>query len=73
MALARERARIGNLIRHHPDDHEAIAAARRDLDAARIEAWLARQLAAAPDLTAEQVARLRALLPVPSAGSGDAE
>ena len=78
MALARERARVGNLILHHPDDHEAIAAARRDITAARLaaehdrlRAQAAELAASAPPLTAEQVSRLRALLPAPAEGFDD--
>ncbi|MGO9294419.1 MAG: hypothetical protein ACLP52_11205 [Streptosporangiaceae bacterium] len=58
-----ERARVANAIRHHPDDHEAIAAARADLAVASIEDFIERKLAEAPRLSGEQVGRLRALLP----------
>jgi hypothetical protein len=67
-SITHERARVANAIRHHPDDHEAIDAARRDLAAAKLEA----HILSAPPLTPEQAARLRALLPAPSAGDGNA-
>jgi hypothetical protein len=35
-----ERARLALTIRHHPDDSEAIEAARRDLRAARAEEYV---------------------------------
>jgi hypothetical protein len=66
------RSALGNTIKNHPGDHEAIAAARRDLGVAKLEAHIRQVAESAPPPTPEQAARLRALLPVPSAGDGDA-
>ena len=65
------RSVLANTHRNHPDDHTAIAAARADLAVASIEDFVERKLASAPPLSGEQIARLRALLPVPG-GDGDA-
>jgi hypothetical protein len=43
-----ERARLANTIRHHPGDHEAIAAARAALKAAGLEARIKRDVASWP-------------------------
>ena len=60
-----ERARVANAIRHHPGDTEAIAAARRDLEYAKLAERIA---AKAPLFTAAQRAQLTTLL----AGGDDA-
>jgi len=65
-----ERAKLANLIRHRPDDAEAIATARRDLRAARLEDHVTKVLADAPPLTDEQRSRLSAILR--GNGAGDA-
>lgn len=57
-----ERAKLASITRHHPDDADRIAEARRDLRAARLEDHVRDAVAAAPPLTAEQRRRLAALL-----------
>ena len=64
-----ERARVANAIRHHPDDHEAIAAARLDLRAAVAEDYIRKLVDSAPPLSPEQRSRLAVLLLAPA---GDA-
>lgn len=61
-----ERARLAVTIRHHPDDADLIAAARRDLKAARAADYVARLVAEAPELTSEQRDRLAAILRAPA-------
>lgn len=56
------RARVAALSRHQPDNVEAIADARRDLRAARLEIYIERTVAAAPPLSAKQRDRLALLL-----------
>lgn len=63
------RAGLANAIRHHPDDHEAIAVARRDLTEAKLEKAIAEAVATWPPLTAGQRDRLALLL---NPGGGDA-
>ena len=49
--------------RWHPEDHEAIAAARADLAAEKLADWIERTLAEAPPLSEQQLSRIRAALP----------
>ncbi|WP_240135091.1 hypothetical protein [Streptomyces sp. MUM 178J] len=53
--------RLGGYIRH--GNHDAAEKVRRELKAARVEAFVAEWLADAPRPTPEQVERLRELLP----------
>jgi hypothetical protein len=62
MSWTRERARLAVTIRDHPDDHAAIEQARRDLRAARAEAYVRELVDTSPPLTAEQRSRLAVLL-----------
>ena len=62
MSWTSERARLAITIRHHPEDHEAIAAARRDLRVARLADHVRQVVAADPPPTAEQHDRLMAAL-----------
>lgn len=56
------RSRLANLhVGGHPDPHQ-VTEARRDLSAAHVEKAIAKALAAAPPLTAEQRSRLAGLL-----------
>jgi dsDNA-specific endonuclease/ATPase MutS2 len=71
-SITHERSALGNTVKYHPDDVEAIAAARADLRYAVAEKRIREIVDAAPPLTAEQAAKLRALLPVPSAGDDHA-
>ena len=61
--VARSRARIAALERHHPHNAEALADARRDLELAKTERAIRQLVAAAPPLRPEHVERLRNLLP----------
>lgn len=61
------RNRYGAIKRHHPDDVDRIAAARRDLAAAKLEDYIERTVASAPPLTDEQLERIAPLLR-PTAG-----
>jgi hypothetical protein len=65
-----ERARLANTIRHHPGDHEAIAAARAALKAAGLEARIKRDVESWPPLPVETRAELAIILLSP-AGDGD--
>jgi hypothetical protein len=56
------RNRYGAVKRHHPNDLERIAAARRDLAAAKLEEYIQKTVSAAPPLTGEQTERLAGLL-----------
>ncbi len=69
-SVTHERARVANASRFHGPDAPETALARRDLRAANLEAAIRRELDAAPSLTTQQKARLRALL---SPASGTAE
>jgi hypothetical protein len=57
-----ERARLANAARWHPDDHEAITAARADLKAAGLQARIREAVATWPPLTPETRAELALLL-----------
>jgi hypothetical protein len=56
------RNRLGVTIRHHRSDAERVAAARRDLAAAKLEDFITRTVDAAPPLTPAQRDRLALLL-----------
>jgi hypothetical protein len=69
--VARARATLAATARHHPDDAERIAVARRDLRAENLAEHITRVVEAAPPLTPEQRDRLAALLrPSTSADPG---
>ena len=68
MNWTRERARVAALHRHRAADDPALTEAQRDLRAARLEAHVRAVVDAAPPLTAEQRARLAALLRGSGAG-----
>ncbi len=44
------RSAVANTIKLHPDDHQAVAAARAELTGATIEDFVERKLASAPPL-----------------------
>jgi hypothetical protein len=56
------RSELALLHRDHPDDAEAIAAARRDYRAARAEDYIRKLVDQAPPLSDEQRTRLAAIL-----------
>ncbi len=60
--VAHLRARHTALRRFHDEDDPVVVTARRDLKATAIEEYLARQMAEAPSLTADQLSRISALL-----------
>ncbi len=62
MSWRSERARLAVTIRDRPDDHQAIAKARRDLRAARLEEHVRQVVVDDPPLTAKQVSRIAAAL-----------
>lgn len=64
----RERALLANAIRHHPDDHEAITAARAALKAAGLEARIRRDVGSWPPLSVAVKAELAILLLSPAGG-----
>lgn len=66
----RLRAKYAILTRHRPDAPETAEAAR-DYRAERLAAAIRREVDASPPLTAEQIEKLRGLLPAPCAQSGD--
>lgn len=70
---AHHRAHLAAVTRHHPDRRDLADAARRDLAAANLEAYIQRTVAklAESPLTEDQRARLALLLRGPS-GSGGA-
>jgi hypothetical protein len=55
-STTRKRSALANTVKYHPDDHEAIAAARADLAAQKLADWIERALAAAPPLSEPQPA-----------------
>ena len=57
-----DRARIAALVRHRPDDHEAIDNARRAYRTERLADQIRTVVDQAPPLTDEQRTRLAALL-----------
>lgn len=64
-----ERGKVAALSRSRSADDPDLAAARRNLKAARLEEYITRMVAAAPPLTAEQRLSLAAIL---AGGHGDA-
>lgn len=56
------RNRLGGLVRLNPDDTAKIAAARRDLAAAKLADYIERVVSEAPDLSTEQREKLAQLL-----------
>lgn len=64
------RAKLAAYSRHHPDDAEGIADARRELKAAMAEAYVEKLVAEAPPLTVDQLATLTRIL-VHAANRGD--
>jgi hypothetical protein len=65
----RQRARVAAVTRHHPDQPELDADARRDLKAANAAQYVKDLVDGWPPLTPEQRGRLAALLT--GAGDGD--
>ena len=65
----RARSALGNTIKNHPGDHEAIAAARAALKAAGLEAKIRDAVATWPPLSAEVKAELAVII---LSGGGDA-
>lgn len=63
------RARVASLSRHRQDDDPELAAARSELVTETLAAHIKRVVDAAPPLTAEQLERLRALLPPVTPGA----
>lgn len=61
-AVAHERARIASLTRSRTADDPELIEARRNLRAASLESHIARILAEAPPLTADQRQRIAGLL-----------
>lgn len=68
-AVARARGRHNALKRHRGADDPATLAAEAELKAARLAAAIKREVDRSPPLTAEQIERLRGLLPAPTASS----
>jgi len=64
-SINQKRARVANAIRHHPDDHQAIAAARRDLTAdvmtRDLVDWASRAATELPPLVQGEVAAVAQL------------
>lgn len=56
------RSRVANVVKSDPTNHVAIAAARRELAAAKLEDYITQVVESAPPLTAEQCDRLAVLL-----------
>ncbi len=65
----RERSRLGNTVRWHPDDHEAIEAARAGLKGAKLLQQIREAVSTWPPLSAEDKAELAALLLTPDGGA----
>nr|WP_298984780.1 hypothetical protein [uncultured Micrococcus sp.] len=61
-AVLRERGRVASLTRSRPADDPQLIEARRDLAAAKLDAYVKRVLAEAPPLTDAQRDRIAALL-----------
>lgn len=68
-AVLRERGRVASLTRSRPADDPQLIEARRDLAAAKLDAYVKRVLAEAPPLTDAQRDRIAALLR-PAGGGG---
>jgi F0F1-type ATP synthase delta subunit len=69
--ITQARARIASLSRSRAHDDPDLAAARRDLAAAKLERYVEQVIAAAPPLTSEQLDRIVSILR-PAIGRGDA-
>jgi hypothetical protein len=68
-----ERARKARLTQSYPPDHPKIVEADRNIAALRLEEYIAKTLAEAPELSDEQRSKLAELIkPVRVAGAGDA-
>lgn len=61
-AVRSARGRLAVTTRHHPDDADRLAEARRALAAAKAEDYISKLVAEAPPLTPEQRDRLLVLL-----------
>lgn len=59
-SVAQAKSRLGVAVRYN--NHRAETEARRDLAAAKLEAYIAKTVAAAPPLTPEQRDKLAAIL-----------
>jgi hypothetical protein len=66
----RHRARVAAVARHHPDQADLDADARRDLKAANADRYVRDLVDSWPPLTPEQRGRLAALLAGSDAGEG---
>jgi hypothetical protein len=62
LSVNQARARRAGLSRGQHPDPERIRAAKRDLEAAKLEAYVQRVVAEAPPLTQEQASRIAGLL-----------
>lgn len=69
--VAGARARLAGLVSKNADP-DRIETARADLATEKIADWIERQLAGAPPLSGDQMARIRAALPSPAGGDSDA-
>jgi len=56
------RGRLGSVSRRHPDQPDLIAAARRELAAAKLEDYIRRVVDGAPELDQQRLDRLALLL-----------
>jgi hypothetical protein len=72
VSVATSKARLAGLIAHRDPGDPEILRARGDLEVAKLEAHIRQVAESAPPPTPEQAAKLRALLPAPKAGEGDA-
>lgn len=70
MSWTKARSELALLSRDHPNDHEALANARRALKAERLADHIKRTVESAPELTPEQVDRLALLLRSSSSSGG---
>jgi hypothetical protein len=61
-AVAHQRARAARLTQSYPPDHPKIAEAKRDLNAANLEAAVLKALRKAPRPSDEQLQRIASLL-----------
>ena len=62
MSVTKARSNLALTVRNHPNDREAITAARRNLAAAKLARSITDTVATAPPLTREQVDELILLL-----------
>lgn len=56
------RGRFSNMVRHHGPESPETITAKRDMKAARIAEWVARELEDAPPLTNAQLGRISSIL-----------